>query len=403
MNSNLIIPDVIMVGFQKREDTFTGHLGYVTMIDDKGVHRKKDSWEGWRDKAIEPMKIDNKPTNGFNFNKGVQRYGYHGSGRSMVRVHDERGFEFEVSVDNALGIMMNTDVLKREIQGECVYAWQGKDLILLPVNSEEYRSAIEFTQRQRKKFSARDLKKGHTYSLKRSAEEMVYIGYYHYFDHSFWENKTLVRAKGKKHIFYNTASSSFETLTAQTIAECIHDEVCENFADLVDQFETSHEAVPIKDVFFREDKDPTVLTDLINNEIDYIMGLAFIAKINDAPHRVYINLRSMNRQGDTYHIHRCDIERIQLQKGFNDDYNCDVYGFFHHRSGDHGYRPYRHVFDQFKKLTDKHDFEFNKDYHCIIIERKKLIELISSLNHLKMVFIDENGVEFDNRGKPIEG
>lgn len=41
MKSNLYIPQKIHVGFQKRDDTFTGKLAYVIYEDENGMLRKK--------------------------------------------------------------------------------------------------------------------------------------------------------------------------------------------------------------------------------------------------------------------------------------------------------------------------------------------------------------------------
>ena len=52
MDSKIFIPTKIKVGFQKREDTYTGKLGYVIYHDGK-VWRKEKSWENWRFKYVD--------------------------------------------------------------------------------------------------------------------------------------------------------------------------------------------------------------------------------------------------------------------------------------------------------------------------------------------------------------
>lgn len=69
INEKLNIPDKIKVGFQERGDTYTGKLSYVTYINKKGKLAKEISWEGWRDKEITPLELDNVPTEGFVLNK----------------------------------------------------------------------------------------------------------------------------------------------------------------------------------------------------------------------------------------------------------------------------------------------------------------------------------------------
>ena len=49
LKSNLYIPKKIHVGYQNRSDTYTSKLAYVIYEDEKGVIRKKDSWDKWID------------------------------------------------------------------------------------------------------------------------------------------------------------------------------------------------------------------------------------------------------------------------------------------------------------------------------------------------------------------
>ena len=57
MNSKLFIADKIKVGFNLRNDTYTGKLGYVIGHDGK-KWRKEPSWEGWRVKHSSPDEIE---------------------------------------------------------------------------------------------------------------------------------------------------------------------------------------------------------------------------------------------------------------------------------------------------------------------------------------------------------
>lgn len=242
MKTNLFIPKKVVVGFQNRTDTFTGKLAYVVYYDEKGVLRQEHSWNGWRDKNITQVEFDNVPTR-FVINKGVDRYGYFGSGRSVARIYDTRDHEFEISISNLMGILMYSDVSKRDILEECVYAWSGKDLILLPVNSNEYQESLEYTAKQSLKFSTKNLVKGYTYSAKKNSSTYVYIGYYDYYELNryYYINISTFNQthKGKKHIFYNTENNDFCTISVSTLAECISDNIYPSYADLVQQYETS--------------------------------------------------------------------------------------------------------------------------------------------------------------------
>lgn len=177
LKTNLYIPKTIKVGYQNRNDTFTKKLAYVIYTDDKGVLRKEKSWNSWRDLTLGEDSFQNEPTSGFMLNKSVNRYdwSHFSSGRSYIRVHDPRGFEFEISNENLLGILMDTNCNHRVLEGEFIYSWNGTELVLLPCNSEVYQSAQDFTKAQTGSIKSEDLIPGHLY-LSKKMEEYVYLG-----------------------------------------------------------------------------------------------------------------------------------------------------------------------------------------------------------------------------------
>jgi hypothetical protein len=203
MQNNLFIPKKLKIGFQNRDDTFTGKLAYIIYYDTKNVLRKEKSWKSWISQKIDTLELDNTPIEGLTINRDIKRYnwGHFSSNRTMIRVHDPRGFEFEITTENLIGILMNTDCLKRGLYGSFVYAWSGTELVLLPVVCEEYQQAEKFTALQGKTFSARKLVPGMSYITKQQ-EELLYLGYYNW--HTFHRETTSYIIK-KKHIF---ASSS---------------------------------------------------------------------------------------------------------------------------------------------------------------------------------------------------
>lgn len=209
--SSLFIPQKIRVGFQHREGTYTEKLAYVIYYDSKGKLRKEKSWQTWRDDKIEPFDLENKPQDGFVLNKGIRRYnwGHFGSNRSMIRVYDCRGIEFEITPENLIGLLMETNCSKRGLEGEFVYAWSGTDLVLLPCSSEEYADAVKNTERQGKTISARDLKPGCSYTTKKG-EEVIYMGRFPWFRWNLWDKKT--RISQKKHVFAYPAKPKYGEL-----------------------------------------------------------------------------------------------------------------------------------------------------------------------------------------------
>jgi hypothetical protein len=263
MHDKLYIPKTITIGFRKRDDTFTGKLAYVIYTDHTGKLRKEASWNSWRDHKIATVTVDNAPQQGFTFNKGVKRDGYWGSGRSVIRVWDPRDFEFEISVDNLIGILMHADVSKRDITEPCVFAWNGTELILLPTNSLEYQESTKHTEKQGKKFSAKELTAGFTYSLKEDrTTRVVYLGRFPRFtiDQVDEDGETTRRGyfsrgrrqtlkSNKGHVFINVDSKMIVIKDpSKYIDEVVSEEVHPAFASFVDTYYSSAESQPIAGV-----------------------------------------------------------------------------------------------------------------------------------------------------------
>jgi hypothetical protein len=146
MNTQFFIPKKIKAGFQSRRDTVDKKLAYIVYYDDKGILRKEKSFNRWIDKDIATVDLDNTPTEGFVLNKGIQRSrDYFGSGRSLIRIYDPRGLEFEISIENLMYILMHTDCVRRELSGKFIYGWRNGDLVLLPVDSDIYKTSVKYT------------------------------------------------------------------------------------------------------------------------------------------------------------------------------------------------------------------------------------------------------------------
>jgi len=267
MKNKLYIPSKIKVGYRNRGDTFTKKLAYVVCYDEKGKLRKELSWNSWRDDKIKPDDFANMPAEGFILNKSITRipWSSFGSNRTMVRVYDPRGFEFEITAGNLLFILMHTDCNKRELLGKFVHSWDGKDLVLLPEGCDEYKESIEFTKNKAKKVSARDLVVGHTYADKQAEDEYVYIGR---FDTATWFAKTVIdqndapkegesaaawqhhrmygqrkkftqlgRKFNKRHVFWKRKSKTFWFPSSVTkLSRVILDEPADDLAELIDLF-----------------------------------------------------------------------------------------------------------------------------------------------------------------------
>jgi len=235
----IFIPEKCRVGFVERKDTFTGKLAYVIYYDAKGQIRKEPSWNKWRDEKIDPVDFENKPTSGFVLNKGIRRFNWShfGTSRSMIRIYDPRGYEFEITPENLIGLLMHTDCSKREIQDDLVYAWCDGELMLLPCSSEEYVEAKNFSSLQGKSFSARNLVEGHTYVTKKN-EKLVYLGRHMWYkSHCGYHDKKRGRVGQKEHVFCDLDGQNFTPMSVSSqivapVVESCHDQ----FANWLDAF-----------------------------------------------------------------------------------------------------------------------------------------------------------------------
>lgn len=185
MDNGCFIPKRIRVGYQYRNDTYSGKLAYVIYYDEKNKIRKEPSWNSWRDANIEPQEFDNEPMEGFVLNKKTGDYSNWYHRQAYIRVFDPRGFEIEITVNNLLYILENCDSIKgKGLIGRFCYGYIGKDLALLPECSQSYKESMKYTETlyEKKKISKDELIEGKTYILKGN-KKVIYLGYKPKFSH----------------------------------------------------------------------------------------------------------------------------------------------------------------------------------------------------------------------------
>lgn len=263
MNNELNIPKKIKVGYQKRTDTYTGSLAYVIYYDNKGVLRKEKSWDGWRDHKIDPQEFDNVPTDGFVLNKGVggARHSYGWNARNeYIRVYDPRGFEFEISVANLLFILQECSAIKgKGLEGEFLYAWNGTELVLLPVCCQEYQESVNYRTLQAKKITSKEVIPGCSFKTK-DKQEVMYLGKFTWSDPQE-KDRYLYGSKfvgKKKHVFLilgnikNNETDWYKPTAIEKqrkkywlqdgftkLAECTSDKPIPQFADAFEELSNS--------------------------------------------------------------------------------------------------------------------------------------------------------------------
>lgn len=259
MKSNIFIPEKINVGFRERSDTYTQKLAYIIYFDEKGILRKETSWNSWRDEKIDPQIHNNEPTSGFVLNKKAGGYSTGWNHRqTYVRVYDPRGFEFEISVPNLLYILENTNSIKgKGLEGEFVYGWDGKELVLIPTESPDYVEITNFNKlvHNQVKLKGKDLKLGGTY-LTKDNEEWIYLGRFDKWDTDY-DNKYVDEkgytiypdiVKGKAYFFKHPSKYGDGITTVKSLSKFIgvvSEECIENYAELMDMVERNTYYSPI--------------------------------------------------------------------------------------------------------------------------------------------------------------
>jgi hypothetical protein len=243
---SFFIPKKINVGFQERNDTYTGKLAYIIYFDEKGKLRKEKSWDGWRDKKIDNQIHENEPASGFVLNKKAGGYDTGWNHRqTYVRVYDPRGFEFEITVSNLLYILENATSTKgKGLEGDFVYGWDGKDLVLIPVESPDYQELVKLNELRHSEnnIKAKELIIGATY---RTRQNHIYI-YMGKFDYYNWNG---VKDPKQQFYFYERNESGGFFIEMKTVSkklvEVISEESVEDYADIFDILERQYNYSPI--------------------------------------------------------------------------------------------------------------------------------------------------------------
>lgn len=254
MKANIFIPKKINVGFQERSDTYTNQLAYIIYYDEKGKLRKETSWNSWRDEKIDNVVAENVPTSGFVLNKKAGGYSSGWNHRqTYVRVYDPRGFEFEIGISNLLYILENTSSIKgKGLEGEFVYGWDGKDLVLIPTESPDYIEITKLNEiiHENNFIKAKDLKLGATY-LTKDNEEYIYMGKYDEYDcyGKKEKNKSFYFAYKYTSSFNDKEEYYFKTMKSlsKKFISAVSEDPAENYADLFDQLERDNSYSPIDD------------------------------------------------------------------------------------------------------------------------------------------------------------
>lgn len=323
MKNNIFIPKTINVGYQNRDDTYTGKLAYVIYYDEKGKLRKETSWNSWRDKDIPNDEFENVPTEGFVLNKKAGDYSTGWDHRhAYCRVYDPRGFEFEISIENLLYILENANCIRgKGLEGEFVYGWDGTNLVLMPVESPDYKEINEFNKivHNNECIKAKDLIIGAIY-LTKDNKNWIYMGRFETYEHGYefvqdgktmrtkryddlpiercWYGFKVIPHKsinnlpyGKMHWFARLSDGKYEfeqfkSVPKNKLISCLDDKCTSKYSEIYDEMESFWKFSPIDDSKDKiinipfEDFYTNAINTYTNDETRKYVDMRFMANAN---------------------------------------------------------------------------------------------------------------------------
>ena len=130
-------------------------------------------------------------------------------------------------------ILENTDCIKgKGLSGEFVYGWDGKDLVLLPIELHEYKEISEYNKAVKSGgIKAKDLVAGYTYKNKQN-KNLIYLGRFDYYN---WKGE---KSKRKKYFFSTENGGFIEYSSISSIIQCFSKEIHNKYADMMDNLES---------------------------------------------------------------------------------------------------------------------------------------------------------------------
>lgn len=252
LKTDSLIPKKIKVGYFDHTGNSwglvaVGKVGIITWEDKKGIKREM-TWNSARDLDMTSDDFNNVPMKGFKLSKGVTDFH---KGQSMRKkgtgflISDPRGFEVEIPAENILDIIKNAPYMSnKEFDGEFVYADQGGDMILVPTNSNEYKSMLVATRSYYDQtILAKNLKVGHKYLTKDNCE-YIYMGKFDYHQKNRVKRAGQITMesenKGKKFYFCSDGKSKFANYSSITkmLVDELSDGVVDNFDEIKEAFTT---------------------------------------------------------------------------------------------------------------------------------------------------------------------
>lgn len=160
-NKSLKIFSQLFVGVKPVHQAGSTPLAFATPYEDNAAGRKRQDtvkkWVGDTEYIWDPetrksttrkyepdlRMVPNVPRAGFKVTDEVKRV-YWGGGNVVWRVEDPDGWEVEIQSNNLMALIQSVGISPGGvINGECIWARDGAQNILIPVTSQEYLDAVK--------------------------------------------------------------------------------------------------------------------------------------------------------------------------------------------------------------------------------------------------------------------
>lgn len=216
-----------------------------------------------------------------------------------------------------------TSTKGKGLEGEFVYSWAGKELILLPVDSGAYKNSTEFTNLQSGKVSAKSLILGAIYKGKKQ-EDYVYLGKFPYYtlEHNQGNDyNNYILNSDKMHIFMSVNGNEYLPFkNVSHLSKCIDEMPVSNYAELIEDYNKTiiNSSKPVgiigKSKAYEINQDCKYPWNMLEDKTGYI-------KVSDTEyHKVSLEVNySYNNQEDSYKYNGIQVSenhrKITFQNG----------------------------------------------------------------------------------------
>lgn len=181
---NIKIPSKHYVGMIRRSDEKLP-LAFMTPSGEDAASLKRiatvDDWVSANgryggNRSLPSMTIDNVPLSGFKLTSDIRSSSY--GGLDKWRIEDPRGFELEITSGNLARLLSVGMIDRGEINDQCVWGRDGANNILISVNTDEYKAAVENTMVAGLKAEWKNAKPGNTVLLQNNIRG-IWLGRMH--------------------------------------------------------------------------------------------------------------------------------------------------------------------------------------------------------------------------------